>query len=120
MAPAYAKSDGKAAGKLLGACGMRLDQWQGDMLVDWMARDAAGRGMSYLRRVGASAEWQVSAGAGAGRCGMLLFRERVIYTAHLQKTATETFEELRDFSIPPSFGGMWPEVRLPWGGSRFY
>ena len=69
MAPAYAKSDGKAAGKLLGACGMRLDQWQGDMLVDWMARDAAGRGMSYLRRVGASAEWQVSAGAGAGRCG---------------------------------------------------
>lgn len=35
--------------------------------------DGAGRGgsvdVSYLRWVGASAEWQVSAGAGAGRCG---------------------------------------------------
>ena len=28
---------------------------------------------------------------------MLLFNEQVIYTAHLQKTATETFEEMRDF-----------------------
>ena len=29
--------------------------------------------------------------------GMLLLNEQVIYTAHLQKTATETFEGLRDF-----------------------
>lgn len=28
---------------------------------------------------------------------MILFNEQVIYTAHLQKTATETFEEMRDF-----------------------
>ena len=28
---------------------------------------------------------------------MLMYNEQVIYTAHLQKTATETFEEMRDF-----------------------
>ena len=34
---------------------------------------------------------------GRSIAGMLLFNESVIYTAHLQKTATETFEEMRDF-----------------------
>ena len=34
---------------------------------------------------------------GRADAGMLLFGEQVIYTAHLQKTATETFEEMRDF-----------------------
>lgn len=33
--------------------------------------------------------------------GMLLFNEQIIYTAHLQKTATETFEEMRDFFESP-------------------
>ena len=28
---------------------------------------------------------------------MIMFNEQVIYTAHLQKTATETFEEMADF-----------------------
>ena len=26
--------------------------------------------------------------------GMIMYNEQVIYTAHLQKTATETFEEM--------------------------
>ena len=28
---------------------------------------------------------------------MLLFNEQVVYTAHLQKTATKTFEKIRDY-----------------------
>ena len=38
---------------------------------------------------------------GRAEVGMLLFNEQVIYTAHLQKTATETFEEMRDFFESP-------------------
>ena len=34
---------------------------------------------------------------GRAEAGMLLFNEQVIYTAHLQKTATETFEEMANF-----------------------
>lgn len=34
---------------------------------------------------------------GRTEAGMLLYNEQVIYTAHLQKTATETFEEMADF-----------------------
>ena len=34
---------------------------------------------------------------GRAEAGMVMFNDQVIYTAHLQKTATETFEEMRDF-----------------------
>ena len=34
---------------------------------------------------------------GRAEAGMLMYHEQVIYTAHLQKTATETFEEMANF-----------------------
>lgn len=34
---------------------------------------------------------------GRAEAGMLMYNEQVIYTAHLQKTATETFEEMASF-----------------------
>lgn len=40
---------------------------------------------------------------GRAAAGMVLYNETVIYTAHLQKTATETFEELADFFDTPAF-----------------
>lgn len=35
--------------------------------------------------------------AGRAESGMILYNEQVLYTAHLQKTATETFEEMAAF-----------------------
>lgn len=75
-----------------------MDPWQSLILCDWMGRDAAGRwaastcGGSVSRQNGKSYLVQ-----GRAEPGMLLFNEQVIYTAHLQKTATETFGEMRDF-----------------------
>ena len=34
---------------------------------------------------------------GRAEAGMLLYGEKVLYTAHLQKTSTETFEEMASF-----------------------
>jgi len=42
---------------------------------------------------------------------MILFNEQVIYTAHLQKTATETFEEMRDFFQSPGLVNYVEDVR---------
>lgn len=98
IAPEYRSSDGQDAAQLLKVGGTILDPWQCDVLADWMGRDAAGRwaapscGGSVPRQNGKSLLVQ-----GRSIAGMLLFNESVIYTAHLQKTATETFEEMRDF-----------------------
>ena len=98
IAPEYIASDGMDACKILRAGGTVLDPWQALVLDDWLGRTASGRwaaptcGGSVPRQNGKSLLVQ-----GRAEIGMLMFNEQVIYTAHLQKTATETFEEMRDF-----------------------
>lgn len=46
---------------------------------------------------------------------MLLFNETVIYTAHLQKTATETFEEMRTFFEHPKINRYVAEIKTALG-----
>ena len=98
IAPGYRDSDGMDATTVLKVGGLNLDPWQADILDDWFGRSPSGRwasptcGGSVPRQNGKSLLVQ-----GRAAAGMILFNEQVIYTAHLQKTATETFEEMRDF-----------------------
>lgn len=103
IAPPYESSDGPDAARILRVGGIQLDPWQADVLDDWLGRSVSGRwaapscGGSVPRQNGKTLLIQ-----GRAAAGMLMLNEQVIYTAHLQKTATETFEELRDlFESPP-------------------
>ena len=95
ITPPYTVTDGPDAERIIRAGGIRLDPWQSETLADWMAMTPAQKwacsncGGSVPRQNGKTALLNVRAGA-----GMLMYNEQVIYTAHLQKTATETFEEL--------------------------
>lgn len=112
VAPEYEASDGADALKILNAGGSHLDPWQVDILCDWMGRAASGRwsaptcGGSVPRQNGKSLLTQARAEA-----GMLMLNEQVIYTAHLQKTATETFEEMRDFFETPALKPYVSEIK---------
>lgn len=103
VAPKYGKSDGHDAAQIMELSGLVLDPWQRDALDDWMARTKTGSwacpscGLSVPRQNGKTGLIQARAIP-----GMLLFNEQVIYTAHLQKTATETFEEMRDLFEGPA------------------
>lgn len=98
IVPNFKTSDGKDAQAVLSVGGVHLDPWQADVLDDWFGRGPSGRwaaptcGGSVPRQNGKSLLVQ-----GRAAAGMILFNEQVIYTAHLQKTATETFEEMRDY-----------------------
>lgn len=98
IVPSFNSSDGQDALAVLSIGGIHLDPWQADVLDDWFGRGPSGRwaaptcGGSVPRQNGKSLLVQ-----GRAAAGMILFNEQVIYTAHLQKTATETFEEMRDF-----------------------
>ena len=104
------------AAKILRTGGMLLDPWQSDVLDDWLGRTPSGKwsaptcGGSVPRQNGKSLLVQGRAGA-----GMLMFNETVIYTAHLQKTATETFEEMRDFFESPKLRKYVLEIRAALG-----
>ena len=102
--------------KILRAGGTILDPWQATVLDDWMGRSASGRwaastcGGSVPRQNGKSLLVQ-----GRAEAGMLLFNEQVIYTAHLQKTATETFEEMRDFFETPALKKYVADIKTALG-----
>ena len=98
MAPQYSKSDGMRAAKILKVGGLILDPWQCSTLDDWLAYTPGQKwvcktcGGSVPRQNG-----KTGLVAGRAESGMILYNETVIYTAHLQKTATETFEEMAAF-----------------------
>ena len=93
IAPKYVKSDGYRAAKILQAGGFVLDPWQSDLLDDWLAFTP---GMKWkCKTCGGSVPRQNGKTGlieGRAQAGMIIYNEQVLYTAHLQKTATETFE----------------------------
>lgn len=96
IAPESEYSDGTDAVKILSVGRLNVDPWQCNVLEDWMGRTVSDRwaastcGLSVPRQNGKTA---ITAGRIAA--GMVMYSEWVIYTAHLQKTATETFMELK-------------------------
>lgn len=94
--PDYAYTDGADAAKVLAAGRLIVDPWQANALEDWMGRTetdiwtAPTCGLSVPRQNGKTL---ITSGRIAS--GMIMFAEWVIYTAHLQKTSTETFMELK-------------------------
>ena len=116
IAPPYNATDGQDAVRILCAGGTVLDPWQSDILDDWMGRTVSGKwsaptaGGSVPRQNGKSLLVQ-----GRAASGMLMFIETVIYTAHLQKTATETFEEMRAFFESPKLRRHVAEIKTALG-----
>lgn len=98
IAPEYSVSDGMDATKVMEAGRFYLDPWQAYELDAWMGRTPSNR-WSAPTAGGSVPRQNGKTGLVEARCasGMVLLNEQVIYTAHLQKTATETFEELAVF-----------------------
>ena len=114
--PEYTETDGGDAAVICKLGGVVLDPWQSDILADWLARTPSERwaastcGGSVPRQNGKSLLVQARA-----EWGMIALNEQVIYTAHLQKTATETFEEMRDFFEMPKIKKHVSEIKTAIG-----
>lgn len=116
ITPPYTTTDGPDAERIIRAGGIMLDPWQSETLADWMAMTPAQKwacsncGGSVPRQNGKTALLNVRAGS-----GMLLYNEQVIYTAHLQKTATETFEELAALFEAPKLKSYVKDIKTALG-----
>lgn len=115
IAPKYNMTELRAA-KLLKAGGLLLDPWQAEILDDWMAYNPGRKwicktcGGSVPRQNGKTLIMQ-----GRAEAGMLLFGEKVLYTSHLQKTSTETFEEMASFFDSPTLKKYVKEIKTALG-----
>lgn len=116
IAPKYKETDGTDAEKILRIGGLILDPWQSDILADWMAMSPGGNwicqncGGSVPRQNGKTGLVQARIEA-----GMIMYNEKVVYTAHLQKTATETFEEMAAFFDSPPMRGRVRAIKTALG-----
>ena len=116
IAPAYNETDGLDAERTLRNGELLLDPWQGLVLCDWMALTPSGKwlcrtcGGSVPRQNGKTGLVEARAEA-----GMIMYDEQVIYTAHLQKTATETFEEMASFFDTPKLRKYLKDVKTALG-----
>ena len=116
IAPIYNETDGLDAERILKSGGLILDPWQSLVLCDWMALDRSGKwlcrtcGGSVPRQNGKTGVVEARAEA-----GMILYNEQVIYTAHLQKTATETFEEMASFFDTPKLRKYLKDIKTALG-----
>ena len=116
ISPTYSQSDGPKAAILLRVGGLKLDPWQLDIINDWMGKTPSGKwacptcGGSVPRQNGKTLLIQ-----GRAITGMLMYGEQIIYTAHLQKTATETFEEMKSFFEGPKIAQRVREIKTALG-----
>ena len=109
-------SDIDYAERALHKGGLKLLTWQYDVLASWLSRSednswAAGTcGLSVPRQNGKTADV-------VARCcwGMLEYAEWIVYTSHLQKTSTETFEEVKAFFEHPALSKYVKEVKTALG-----
>ena len=92
-----------------------LDPWQLGACSDWMATSGGmwvnrTCGMSIARQNGKTGLLQTRAAS-----GMIMHAEQVLYTAHLQKTSTETFEELASFFDSPKLRKYLKDIKTALG-----
>lgn len=116
IAPNYDQSDGADAERILRTGKLILDPWQANILMDWMAITPWGKWIS--KTCGGSVPRQNGKTGlleGRAEAGMLLYNEQVIYTAHLQKTATETFEEMASFFDTPKLRKYIKDIKTALG-----
>lgn len=93
--PEYEYTDGHDAIQILHAAKLHVDEWQQNLLTDWMGMgddgwSAPAAGLAVPRQNG-----KTLVTIGRIAAGMVMYNEWVVYTAHNQKTATETFKELK-------------------------
>ena len=109
-------TDGFDAEKILRSGGLILDPWQTDVTCDWMAMTPWGKwicktcGGSVARQNGKTGLIE-----GRAESGMIMYNEQVLYTAHLQKTATETFEEMASFFDTPKLRKYLKDIKTALG-----
>lgn len=115
IVPEYEETDGRDAAMILRYGGFLLDPWQNTTIDDWMATQ---NGLWVCRTCGLSIPRQNGKTGllqGRAAAGMIMHNEQVIYTAHLQKTSTETFEEMASFFESPKTKKYLKDVKTALG-----
>ena len=117
VVPDFASSDWERCHAINAAGGIELLPWQDGILKGWLGVDAAGKwaagtcGGSLARQNGKTLGLVVP----RVTYGMIVRDEEVLYTSHLQKTSTETFESVAEFFDKPALRKHVKDIKTALG-----
>lgn len=99
VVPECSYSDWEDCHAVNAAGGLNLLEWQDGILRGWLGRNSLNRWAAQTCAGSIPRQNGKSLGLVVPRAnyGMLLLGEEIIYTSHLQKTSTETFEAMANF-----------------------
>ena len=99
VVPPFAMTEVDDCHAICKAGGLDLLEWQDAVLEGWLGTDRFGRWTAPTCAGSVPRQNGKSLGLVVPRAvyGMLMLGEEVIYTSHLQKTSTETFESIASF-----------------------
>ena len=97
--PYYVSSDWEICHNLCSIGGLDLLEWQDLIMKGWLSKNEVGRWAAQTCGGSVARQNGKTLGLVVPRCiyGMVANGEQVIYTSHLQKTSTETFESIAGF-----------------------
>lgn len=97
--PESVSSEWRECHDINAAGGLKLLEWQDLILKGWLGRNALGRWSAQTCGGSVPRQNGKTLGLVVPRCnfGMIAMGEEIIYTSHLQKTSTETFESIASF-----------------------
>ena len=99
IVPKFAESEWKECHTINAVGGIEMLEWQDGIMEGWLAINSLGRWAATTCGGSLSRQNGKSLGLVVPRVnyGMIIHREEVLYTSHLQKTSTETFESIATF-----------------------
>lgn len=99
VVPDFAASEVDDCHAICAAGGLHLLEWQDSVLEGWLGTDRFGRWTAPTCAGSIPRQNGKTLGLVVPRAiyGMVMLGEEVIYTSHLQKTSTETFESIASF-----------------------
>jgi len=115
--PKFAESDWRTCHAINAAGGIEMLEWQDGIMRGWLGRNALGRWAASTCGGSLSRQNGKSLGLVVPRInyGMLKLNEEVLYTSHLQKTSTETFESVATFFDQPALRKHVKDIKTALG-----
>lgn len=117
MVPHFETSEWRECHALNAAGGLDMLEWQDAIMEGWLGRDHFDRwsspsaGGSIPRQNGKS----LGLVEARSNYGMVVLGEQVLYTSHLQKTSTETFEDMANFFDSPKLRRYVKDIKTALG-----
>ena len=117
VVPEYAYSEWQECHDVCKAGGVDLIEWQDGILAGWLGRSLYGKWAASVCGLSVPRQNGKSLGVVEPRInyGMIVHGETVLYTAQLQKTATETFEDMANFFEQPKLKKYVKDIKYALG-----